>query len=905
MTEHAGTTGDSRPGPSLRERARAANPQPLVPIATCLFAACLWAGCAIADASGLMKVGLAHGLPPLARALLVGALAAGAAAAVISTMRVRDARTALIDHACTLSLLAIAALSLGAGLRVREEIGRARTESAMIESVAAGTRAGQLVTVEATIVSGWTADAFGPDLLARYFHKPPRWTARVERLTFVDAAGARVMLDDATGATLVMPATDSGADSPPIATEIGDRLRFTGRFLPAARSSIPGTVDRIEMMAKRRSIGTLVIESPGLARQVATIDRARPLQDALMRARESMRTRIRAALLSGVPDDHDDDGEGAAIGAMLVALVLGDSEQGYEAIEQQFRAVGLAHILAISGFNLAVLGWVVAAIAGLFIRDERWRAVPVGLAALVALIVMTPAASAVRSAVMAIMGASARSFGRDWNGDAMIALAAITMLLHAPSDGAGAGFQLSFACVLALRHLAPAVRARWLAWMPRDDGRSTQSGWLALGGEFASRGIAAGIATFLVSAPVALAHFGTMQPMGVLLTFACTPLSTVTLAIAYPKAIVGSLWIPLTWPVGPVVWACGWAQVALVDRSLATLGGAVQLGHAPFASAMLLLAGSLGMFLLPGRRGRAIAAAIAISALATAVLAQRIRAYPTLEVTMLAVGDGSAYIIRSGPSLVLFDGGSSTMGGVASSALLPLIANHGGAVDAIVVSHPNLDHFSALLDVARFARVRTLIVHPTFVAARRRMPAVDRLLRGFERSGTEIRAVHAGESVRVDALTWSFLWPSAGFRSPRDNDCSLVSMVVHDCGVRLLLSGDIETEPAARLAARAARGELDLACDIAELPHHGSWREAVVGYIEAARPSIVLQSTAERRFASDRFAGRLPAGTMRLVTCRDASVRLLADADGTVHIACWDPDTADGWRPAGFTLPSR
>ena len=81
---------------------------------------------------------------------------------------------------------------------------------------------------------------------------------------------------------------------------------------------------------------------------------------------------------------------------MLVALVLGDVEDGYRSIENSFRAVGLSHILAISGFNLAVLGWVVAWMAGLFIRDERWRAAPVAMAALIALWVMAPAASAMR-----------------------------------------------------------------------------------------------------------------------------------------------------------------------------------------------------------------------------------------------------------------------------------------------------------------------------------------------------------------------------------------------------------------------------------------------------------------------------------------------------------------------------
>ena len=159
MTEHNGESGEARTRPSLRERARAANPQPLVPVATCVFACCLWTGCVLADASGLMKVGLAHGLPPLGRALLACALAAGAAAALLAMHRMKGTegdRALLRDHIGFLALVAIAALALGAGLRVREEIGRSRTEAVTIESIAAGTRAGQLVIVEATLAAGCT-----------------------------------------------------------------------------------------------------------------------------------------------------------------------------------------------------------------------------------------------------------------------------------------------------------------------------------------------------------------------------------------------------------------------------------------------------------------------------------------------------------------------------------------------------------------------------------------------------------------------------------------------------------------------------------------------------------------------------------------------------------------------------
>ena len=109
-----------------------------------------------------------------------------------------------------------------------------------------------------------------------------------------------------------------------------------------------------DFAARRGVVGSVVVESPALVRVVTDTVTETPVADAFARLREAARHRVRAALLEGVPDD-----ERFAIRSMLVALVLGDAEDGYRTIENSFRAVGLSHILAISGFNLAVLGWIV------------------------------------------------------------------------------------------------------------------------------------------------------------------------------------------------------------------------------------------------------------------------------------------------------------------------------------------------------------------------------------------------------------------------------------------------------------------------------------------------------------------------------------------------------------------
>jgi len=138
--------------------------------------------------------------------------------------------------------------------------------------------------------------------------------------------------------------------------------------------------------------------------------------------------------------------------------------------------------------------------------------------------------------------------------------------------------------------------------------------------------------------------------------------------------------------------------------------------------------------------------------------------------------------------------------------------------------------------------------------------------------------VSAGDSLRIGALDVRVMWPSRGFRTTRDNDFSLVLHITHESGTSMLMTGDIETEPAATLLARirsgAAAGEAPMCVDVMELPHHGSWREAVAELVREVGPTFLMQSTARKRFDADRFGDGLPAHLTRLVTCRDATVRI-------------------------------
>jgi ComEC/Rec2-related protein len=882
-----GGDGGQRAAATRYERAM----RSVVPQATCVFAFALWCGAASAGGSRWAEVGWARCaeamIAPCAAATIVCAV--GAVMLAFVAQRTSAGGRGL---AVALALLAACGFGLGATLRFDESLDAAQRPVLIVPTD------GRLARIEATVVAPFVERGFAVDLLARYLVKPMKFLGFVRDVVFIAEDGTRHAVGDKDALLAV-----AVFDRPP-ACKVADRVAFVGTLRGDGGGGLPGDARMSEAAARRGVVGSVAVDDPALVRVIADEARSTPLLDACARLREAVRGRLRDALLDGVPEDR-----GFAVRSMLVALVLGDAEDGYRTVENSFRAVGLSHILAISGFNLAVLGWVVGLAARAVSANARVQAIACGAAALGALVLMAPAASAVRSALMAVVGASGSALGREWNGDAVLAIAAAAMVVATPSDALNPGFQLSFACVLALRHLAIPIQTQWLAWLPTDDARRGHPAWLGIAGEVAARAFGAGLAAFLASTPIVLVHFGSLQPFGTLLTLLCGPLSTATLAVAYPKAMLGAIWPPFswfaTWLLAWPMWLAAYAQIGLVELALRFGAGSVAMGQANWmlGAAMVVL---LCIALRDSKRWRRSLAwtALAVACAVHAFGATRGRTPPHFECTMFAIGDGTTVAIESGDTVALFDGGSSSIGNVASRVLLPWIDARGGRVDAAFISHPDLDHLSALEDVARYARVGHVYFHPSLADAARVNPAIAELFESLRARGVAMTPVAAGDVVRIGASNWHVLWPTVEFRSRRDNDMSLVIRIEVDATEarsvpRLLLSGDIETEPAARLSSMHMRDACDLSCDILEIPHHGSWREAVVGYIDCARPQVILQSTADRRFRQDRFAPHLAAGTARLVTCRDGSIRIACGPDGSINASVVDESAEGGMRPVG------
>ncbi|HSZ11792.1 MAG TPA: ComEC/Rec2 family competence protein, partial [Rhizomicrobium sp.] len=166
-------------------------------------------------------------------------------------------------------------------------------------------------------------------------------------------------------------------------------------------------------------------------------------------------------------------------GAIASAIITGDRGGISEEDESALRDAGLAHVLAIAGLHMALVGmglfWAVRAILAAIPRValaypiKKWAACAALCGAGFYLVISGAAAATTRAFVMLAMMLIAILFDRPALSMRSLALAASILLLSRPESLIEPGFQMSFAAVTALIAVAEweQSRARATAGIPK------------------------------------------------------------------------------------------------------------------------------------------------------------------------------------------------------------------------------------------------------------------------------------------------------------------------------------------------------------------------------------------------------------------------------------------------------
>jgi competence protein ComEC len=406
--------------------------------------------------------------------------------------------------------------------------------------------------------------------------------------------------------------------------------------------------------------------------------------------------------------------------ALLAGILLGIESGIPDALQRAFQDTGTAHIIAISGFNFALVsGLFVVLFSRLF---GRWRG---ALAALVSItiyaILVGAGAGVVRAAIMSGVSLGAQQFGRKQHGLTSLGFTAAGMALFEPAVLWDVSFQLSFTATLGLILYAEQLSQAFTRFLV-DDLRLASAGFAKKlsgpVGEYFLFTLAAQVTTL----PVTVYHFQRLSVSSLIANPLILPAQPPVMALGGLAVLLGSIYPPL----GQAAAYLCWPFLAYTTRMVEWLAGLhlgnLVLGQSSLFSVMLFYALLLGWTLggeklkawldsrhsnpeqKPNKLMRAVWPILAGLAALTLVVWQAVLSRPDgrLHLTMLEVGSGDAILIQTpGGRNLLVDGGPSpTRLSDALGRRLPIF-NH--KLDYLVVAAASEEQVGALADtLARF-----------------------------------------------------------------------------------------------------------------------------------------------------------------------------------------------------------
>lgn len=200
------------------------------------------------------------------------------------------------------------------------------------------------------------------------------------------------------------------------------------------------------------------------------------------------------------------------------------------------------------------------------------------------------------------------------------------------------------------------------------------------------------------------------------------------------------------------------------------------------------------------------------------------------------VGQGDAIFLEiPGGYQVLIDGGPS---GVVISKLGRTMPFWDRSLDLVVLTHPDKDHITGLLDVLKRYRVEAIL----WSGAEHSTAEYHEWLRLIKEEGVHIILARAGQLLQFPTgVTLDILAPfmdDKGNLIGALNDTSVVSMIYYG-NTKILLMGDAGKVTERRLLFEQGEG---LDADILKVGHHGSNTSSIEEFLQMVSPDIAVIS---------------------------------------------------------------
>lgn len=407
--------------------------------------------------------------------------------------------------------------------------------------------------------------------------------------------------------------------------------------------------------------------------------------------------------------DNSFDSESAGI---VKAMLVADKSTLDKNIKKLYSENGIAHIMAISGVHVAIIGMTLYG----FLRKLKIGRLISGTFSIAIIIlygIMTGMSSSTeRAVIMLILSIAAEYFGRKTDAPTSMGFAMIIMVLGNPYVILDAGFQLSFAAITGVTVVAPQLRKllrMFKCFIKEADEKKKQKHKkiISLRKMIIKLidALVVGIASFITTTPVIIYYYYQFPPYSILINLIVIPLVSLVVGGSILVVLTGLFFtgaaVVMTYPVRLILF--GYKYLCIFASGLP--GASVLVGHISIGMVFVYYLSVVLIFVIlrmirigkTEREGPILYLMLATVLFLTVVY--EVYSYDkSLKVVYMDVGQGDGVLLRtSGHGGILIDGGSSSNKRVGEYVMVPVLKYYGvSEVEYAFVSHGDADHVSGL-----------------------------------------------------------------------------------------------------------------------------------------------------------------------------------------------------------------
>ncbi|WDV44567.1 DNA internalization-related competence protein ComEC/Rec2 [Clostridiaceae bacterium M8S5] len=498
------------------------------------------------------------------------------------------------------------------------------------------------------------------------------------------------------------------------------------------------------------------------------------------------------------------------------AIIFSDKTALSEKDSKTIRSIGMAHIIAVSGFHVWILSAIILYLLKLFIYQKRIRVIVclILLWLYGGLIGYPP--SVLRALIMLSCGMFADVIYRKNDSINSLCFAAFLILMFKPLWIFSVGFQLSFTAAISLLLLTPVIKKV----VPNSS-------------------ISAIIAVQLGILPVIAYHFNQVPIFAIIVNFIALPLISLIIVILFIMMIVSLISIKICSAIGIL---CGGLILSFRYMSILLykiLGLNMIL---PSLTTAEIIVYYMGIFMLFGYiklkdLSREIKRVIFVYAvLVVLCIGLTDMLYNDYKIEFIDIGQGDCMHLELGNKNYLIDSGGILYGSFSAGekVVVPYLLKSGIThLDGIFISHFDTDHCAGVPYILDNLSVDKLYI--SYIDYNNKL-SKEIIIKAKE-SDVDIGILKKGDKLSIDSNSnIEIIYPkSNNEKGLSANDKSIV-MLMKIFNTKILFTGDIELESESKII-----NDIE-DIDILKVAHHGSKTSSSAKFLEKSKPEYGIIS---------------------------------------------------------------